>query len=314
MRKILFLLKRFVMMIFTLLVASFLLFMLLRVTGTDPIITIVGEKQTITKEAKQSLREEYNLDKSLLDQYAIWLRGAVSGDFGKDYVEKVPVSQLISGRVSITVGMVVLSMVFSLIIAIPLGILCALRKNKPTDYILSTVMLVLTSIPGFLMAILVLIFLNRFVPGYKSVGSYANTAEYFMRIMAPAFCLALGNVASIGKITRNAMIEQLNGEYITTCKAKGLKWSAIVTRHALKNSVIPVFTITAMITGTMIGASVLVEQIFSLPGLGSLLTTAVLKANYPVVLALSLIILVMFQIINLVTDIMYTVLDPRIRL
>ncbi|MDD6638490.1 MAG: ABC transporter permease [Lachnospiraceae bacterium] len=314
MRKVLFILKRILVMIFTLFVVSFLLFMILRLTGTDPLHVIVGEKQNISEAAKESIRQQYHLNEPLLVQYGIWLKGAVTGDFGVDYVQKVPVTDLITGRLAVTIGMVVLSMLLSILIAIPLGIVSALRKNSALDHIISFLMLVTTSAPGFLVAMLMLVFLSRVVPGYKSVGTYANTAEFLERIIAPSLCLALGNVALIGRVTRNAMVEQLNSDYIETCKAKGIGYRRMVLSHALKNSIIPVFTISAMLVGAMIGASVLVEQIFSLPGLGSLLSTAVLKNNYPVIMALTLIILVIFQVVNLVADILYTWIDPRIKL
>lgn len=314
MRKVMYILKRIVVMLFTLLVVSFLLYMVLRLTGVDPLNVIVGEKQNITDEAREAIRAQYNLDKPLIVQYGIWLQGALHGDFGDDYVQKVSVNSLIAGRLAVTVGMVVLSMVISIIIAIPLGIISALRKNTAVDYVISFIMLILTSVPGFLVAMLALLFLNKYVPGYTSVGTYENVHEFLERILAPSVCLAFGNVALIGRVTRNAMVEQLGADYIVTLKAKGIGQNKIIMRHALKNSIIPVFTVTAMLVGSMIGASVLVEQIFSLPGLGSLLSTAVLKNNYPVIMALTLIILVIFQVVNLVSDILYTIIDPRIRL
>lgn len=314
MRKVLYILKRFLVMVFTLFVVSFLLFMVLRLTGQDPVNVIAGEKQNITEAAREAIREQYHLNEPMIVQYGVWLKGALTGDFGVDYVQKVPVTDLISGRLAVTVGMVVVSMAISIIIAIPLGIISALRKNSAVDHVISFLMLVITSVPGFLVAMLMLLFLSRTIPGYQTVGTYTNTAEFIARIIPPSLCLALGNVALIGRVTRNAMVEQLNSDYVITCKAKGLSMRRIVLAHTLKNSIIPVFTISAMLVGTMIGASVLVEQIFSLPGLGGLLSTAVLRSNYPVIMALTLIILVIFQLVNLVADILYTIIDPRIKL
>lgn len=314
MRKVLYILKRFLVMIFTLFVVSFLLFMVLRLTGQDPVNVIAGEKQNISEAAREAIREQYHLNEPLIVQYGIWLKGALTGNFGVDYVQKVPVTDMISGRLAVTVGMVVVSMAISIIIAIPLGIISALRKNSSVDHVISFLMLVITSVPGFLVAMLMLLFLSRTIPGYQTVGTYTNTAEFIARIIPPSLCLALGNVALIGRVTRNAMVEQLNSDYVITCKAKGLSMRRIVLAHTLKNSIIPVFTISAMLVGTMIGASVLVEQIFSLPGLGGLLSTAVLRSNYPVIMALTLIILVIFQLVNLVADILYTIIDPRIKL
>ncbi|MDC7125334.1 MAG: ABC transporter permease [Spirochaetales bacterium] len=314
MGKVLFILKRFITMLFTLLIVSFLLFMVLHLTGPDPLTVIIGQKQNITQEARESLRVQYHLDEPLFVQYGIWFKGAVTGNFGMDYIQKMPVTSLIGGRSAVTIGMVACSLLFSILIAIPLGIISALKKNTGVDYVISTLMLILTSIPGFLVAMIMLVILSKAIPGYRSVGMYTNFGEYMARISAPSLCLSFGNIALIGRITRNAMVEQLNSDYIITCEAKGISKRRLILSHALKNSVIPVFTVSAMLVGTSVGISVLVEQIFSLPGLGSLLTTAVLKDNYPIILALTLLMLIIFQVVNLIADIMYTIIDPRIKI
>ena len=314
MGKLKYILKRIITMLITLLIVSFLLFMALHLAGRDPLGVIIGEKQNISDEAREALRQQFYLDRPVLEQYFIWLKGAIHGDFGIDYIQKVSVNSLIGGRAAVTIGMVVLSMLFSIIIAIPLGVVSALKKNTALDSVISFLMLVMTSAPGFMVAMVMLVLLTKFVPGYQSIGSYVNTAEFFQRIIGPSICLAFGNVALIGRVTRNAMIEQLNGDYIVTCKAKGISPYRVIMKHALKNSIIPVFTITSMLVGLMVGASVLVEQIFSLPGLGGLLSTACLKNNYPVIMALTLILLIIVQVVNLIADIMYTIIDPRIKL
>lgn len=314
MRKAKYILKRILTMLLTLFIVSFLLFLTLHVLGRDPLGVIIGEKQNISEEARDALRRQFYLDRPVIEQYFIWLKGAIHGDFGIDYIQKVSVNSLIGGRSAVTIGMVVFSILFSIVIAIPLGVISALKKNTVVDSIVSFIMLVMTSAPGFMVAMVMLVLLTKFVPGYQSIGSYSNKAEYFSRIIGPSVCLAFGNVALIGRVTRNAMIEQLNGDYIITCKAKGISPYRMIAKHALKNSIILVFTITSMLVGTMVGATVLVEQIFSLPGLGSLLSTACLKNNYPVIMALTLILLVIFQLVNLFADVMYTIIDPRIKI
>lgn len=301
-------------MIFTVLVVSYLIFMLLRVAGQDPVNVLLGDKQKVSEDVRESLREQYHLNESLNTQYFIWLKGAVQGDLGVDYVQKQSVSDLIGGRIEVTAGLVILSMLLSILVAIPIGIISALKTNTWIDHFFSVLMLVMTSIPGFMAAMLLLIILSKVMPGYQTVGTYSSFGEYISRLIAPACCLAIGNVALIGRVTRNAMVEQMKSDYILTCKAKGIRTRRVIMKHAFHNSVIPVFTISAMLTGTVVGASVLVEQIFSLPGLGQLLTEAVLKSNYPVVQALTLILLIMFQVIDLIADLMYTVLDPRIKI
>lgn len=309
-----FLVKRIFIMAFTVLIVSYLVFMLLRVAGQDPVNVLLGDKQKVSEDVRASLREQYHLNESLNKQYFRWLEGAVHGDLGVDYVQKQPVTDLIGGRIEVTAGLVVLSMLISILIAIPIGILSALKANTWIDHFFSVFMLIATSIPGFMAAMDLLIILAQVMPGYQTVGNYETFGEYLSRLIAPSCCLALGNVALIGRVTRNAMVEQMKSDYMLTCQAKGIKRSTMIWKHAFHNSVIPVFTITAMLAGTVVGASVLVEQIFSLPGLGNLLSTAVLKSNYPLVQALTLIMLIMFQLIAMISDLMYTIVDPRIKL
>lgn len=314
MKVIKFIAKRLIIMVFTIFIVSYLVFMLLRVGGQDPVNVLLGDKQKVSEDVREALREQYHLNDSLNTQYFIWLQGAVQGDFGVDYVQKQPVADLIGGRVEVTTGLVIISMIISIVVAIPIGIISALKTNTWVDHILSVLMLIATSIPGFMAAMLLLIVLSQVMPGYQTVGTYSNFSELLSRLIAPSCCLALGNIALIGRVTRNAMVEQMKSDYIMTCNAKGIGQRAIVMKHAFHNSVIPVFTISAMLTGTVVGASVLVEQIFSLPGLGNLLSTAVLKSNYPVVQALTLILLIMFQVIDMISDLLYTIIDPRIKL
>lgn len=302
------------MMIVTLFIVSFLIYMLSRAVGVDPVNVIIGDKQNITAEAREALREQYNLNKPLIVQYGLWLKNVMHGNLGVDYVQKQPVIDLIAGRAVVTIGLVILGMFFSVMISIPLGIISAIKKNTWIDSIISLVMLIMTSAPGFLVAMIALVILSKLIPSYQFVGTYSNFGEYLSRILAPAICLAFGNVALFGRITRNSMIEELDSDYVMACKAKGIDGKRIIYKHVLRNSIIPVFTVSAMMAGTLVGTSVLVEQIFSLPGLGSLFSNAVIKSNYPLVQALTLIMLIIFQVINLIADIMYTVIDPRIKI
>lgn len=314
MKKLLFIIKRLLVMIVIVFIVSFAIFMLSRVAGVDSLSVIIGDKQNISEEAREALILQYNLDKPLTVQYGIWLKDALQGNFGTDYIQKQPITTLIANRVGVTVGLVILSMFFSIVISLPLGIISAIKKNTWIDYIISLLMLVMTSTPGFLIAMIAIVILSKVAPTYQFIGTYDSFSGFISRISVPAVCLAFGNVALFGRVTRNSVIEQLNSDYVIACKAKGSSSIRIILKHVLKNSVIPLFTVSTMMAGTLVGASVLVEQIFSLPGMGSLLTNAVLKSNYPLVQALTLIMVVLFQSINIFADIMYTIVDPRIKM
>lgn len=305
--------KRIFIMILTLFVVSFMIFFLIRVAGVDPITVMTGEKRS-SEEQRQQLREDFHLDEPLIVQYGIWIKGAVTGDFGIDYKQKQDVGLLISQRVPVTMGLVLLSSLISIIIAIPSGIICAVKKNRPVDSILSFIMLLLTSMPGFVSSIFLLEIVVKINPNYVFSGTYHNTAEYLQRLMLPALALSFSMVALIGRITRSSMVDQLKQGYITTVKAKGMSSANIILKHAFHNGVIPVLTISTLLFGGCIANAVLVEEVFSLPGLGSLLITAIQNSNYPIVQALILVLILVFAVINLLVDILYAVIDPRIKL
>lgn len=305
--------KRILIMLGTLLVVSFLIFFLIRIAGVDPISVITGGKHS-SESQREQLKEDFNLNEPLLTQYVIWIKGAVQGDFGIDYKQRQSVGLLVSQRAPITLGLVLFSSLISIVIAIPAGILCALRKNTAVDNVLSLIMLLLTSMPGFVSGIFLLQLVVKINPGYVFSGTYHNTAEYIERLILPAVALSFSMLALIGRITKSSMVEQLKQGYITTARAKGMSDGNIIFKHAFHNGVIPVLTISTLLFGGCIANAVLVEEIFSLPGLGSLLITAIQNSNYPIVQALILVLIVVFAVINLIVDILYVVIDPRIKL
>ena len=310
-RYLMFILKRIVTMIILFAIVSLFVFMILRIAGVSPISVLGGEKG-VTEEARAALEKQYNLDKPLLEQYVVWVKGIFTGDMGIDYVNKQDVADLIAPRIPITIGLVLFSMLFAVIIAIPLGIISAVKKNTFVDSAISITSLVLAAIPGFLISILIVAFCSKYIPSYSFVGSYTTTGEYIERIMLPAVALAFMPIAFMTRISRSNMIEQLKSNYIMTAKAKGLSTKRIVVKHAFHNAVLPVLTVGTMMVGTMISGAVLVESVFSLQGIGSLLVTSIKQYNYPVSQSLLMILLAIFLIISCVVDILYVVIDPRI--
>jgi peptide/nickel transport system permease protein len=313
MRYVTFFIKRLLILAFTLLIVSFVVFLLLRASGIDPIDVLQGQKKTATDEAKAELAEQFHLDKPLVHQYFIWLDGAVKGDLGIDYINRQSVTSLIGARVQVTVGLVVIGMLIAFLIAIPLGILSSVFKNTWIDHLISVIMLILTSTPGFLAAIIILVLITKLMPGYQIVGTYENFGQYISRLIIPSMCMSLATLALIERITRSSMISTMQSDFILTTKAKGMGAGNIIFKHGFHNSVIPVLTVSAIMVGGAVAATFLVEQVFSLPGIGSLLTESVMKYNYPVIQALTLLMLIIFQVISLIVDFVYFLIDPRIK-
>lgn len=305
--------RRILAMIPILLIVSFAVFFLLRITNIDEVGIIIGERQS-TEELKLRVTEEYGLDQPKLIQYFHWLKGVLTGDFGKDYTSGQDVKTLISTRITVTLGLVCMSSALGLTFAILLGVIAALHRNKPADTVISLVMLFFSSVPSFLVSILILIIITKLVPGYSFVGTFSNTAEFFQRISVPACIMALNQLALLGRVTRSSMTSQLQAPYIITANAKGIPKGQVTYKHAFHNAVIPVLTVAGMSFASAIGGTVLIEQIFSLPGIGGLLVSAVQAHNYPVVQILVMFMLLVYLIMSLVVDVLYVIVDPRVKL
>lgn len=306
-------LKKLLGMIPIILIVSAVVFFLLRMSGVDPVTVMIGEKQA-TDELRESLRTQFNLDKPLLTQYWIWLKGVLTGDLGVDYINKQSIQELIVSRLPVTVGLVIMSSLFGMTFAIILGVIAALNRNKPADHILSVLMLFLTSVPNFVVSILVIVFCSKFIPGYSFVGAYSNFGEFLQRIFVPSLVMSLGVVAMLGRITRSSMISQLQAPHIITARAKGMDNFNVTFKHAFHNAVIPVITIAGLQFAGSVGGTVLIEQIFSLPGVGGLLISGIQQNNYPVVQILVLFMLVIYLVMSFVVDMLYAIIDPRVKL
>ena len=307
MKRFRFIIKRLLSMIVIMFLVSFLVFVVLRMSDADPLTVMIGNNQS-TPELRQALTEKYHLDDPVHIQYLRWIKGVLSGDFGTDYVDGQDVKGLI------TFGLVIMSSVIGSVIAVIMGVAAALRKGKPSDAAISGLMLVLSGAPSFLVSILILIFMTKYVPGYSFIGTYTNFGEFLQRIMIPSLIMALTFVAMLGRITRSNMISQLQSPYIATAAAKGLKQSNITYKHAFHNAVIPVITVAGYMIAGSIGSTVIVEQVFSLPGIGGLLISAIEENNFPIVQILVLFMLGAYLVMSFVIDILYTVLDPRVDL
>jgi len=309
-----YLLKRVGFVVITLFAVCALTFFLMNIIpgGTAEMIlkyTFVGLENSVSQEQINQISGRYNLDDPLYIQFFRWIKEAVvTGDIGTSYVFKKPVLYLLALRLPATIQLAGVSMVIAIIIGVSLGIYSALKENKISDHILRIVTLFGVSMPGFWIAlILILIFSLKMklvpVSGY---GSLEN-------LILPSVALSLHSVAAIMRVTRASMLETMGQEYIRFAKAKGLSIWKIVTRHAFKNAMLPVVTVIGFQMGSLLGGTVVIEKIFAWPGIGSLLVDSISARDLPVVQGCILAIVTMFLFVIFFVDMLYTCLDPRIR-
>lgn len=302
-----FILKRLGQMILVLIAVSILIFAMVRITPSDPISSMTKGK-TISPEARQELVEHYHLDKSNPEQYLIWITGALRGDLGESYQYKQGVTFLISQRIGTTLTLVILSGILAMAIAIPVGILCAVKRNTWVDKLLSVITLIFVASPVFLTALVFMMLFAQRLHWFPAIyhGGMKD-------MILPSIALATSMIALTSRITRTSMIEQLTSDYIRTATAKGIPQRRVILTYALKNALIPVITVASIQVGSMLVGAVLVENVFAMGGLGALLINGITSADYPVVQGVTLLMVFVFLCINLVVDILYAVLDPRIR-
>ncbi len=308
-----FIAKRILQLILILFAASVLIFCMVRITPSDPVSSMTKGRR-ISEETREALEKQYYLDRSLPEQYIIWITNALHGDLGDSFEHRQSVNSLIAGRLPTTIQLVIMSAILALVIAIPVGIISAVKMNSVTDRLLSVFTLIFVASPVFLTAIILMLVFALHLQLFPSFGSGSNWVENLRYLFLPSLALGMNMVALISRITRSNMIEQLNSNYATTALAKGIPYWKVVMKHCLKNALIPVITVASIQIGSMIVGAVLVENVFALGGLGDVLIDGVKSADYPVVQGITLMMIVVFLLINLIVDIAYAAIDPRIRL
>lgn len=296
---------------------TLLTFLTFRVIPGDAAIFVCGFG--CTPETLHDIRHEFGLDKPIYEQYADWLTGIVQGDLGTSYLTKLPVTEELNRRYPATLELLVLATSLSLAMGIPFGVLSALRPGTIFDFAVRLVSVFCLSVPSFYSAILIVIFGAKWFawspPNFATgtaPGLFSDPLQNMETFLPPAFVLSVGSAAIIMRLTRSSMLEVMRNDYIRTAYSKGLRERAVVWRHALKNAMIPVATIIGLEVGGLIGGTVLVESVFGLNGIGSYLVYSIVTRDLQVVQALVLIFAVVFIAINLIVDLSYAWLDPRI--
>jgi peptide/nickel transport system permease protein len=301
-------LVRLTLFIPTLLVASLVLFIAINIVPGSAARSALGVDAT--PQAIMRFEAQNGLDRPLYVQYAEWLGKAVTGDFGRSFQNRVAVGPEILKRLPVTLELAILAFLVANLIAVPLGAIAALRHNKRTDSLITTLATVLGAIPNFWLAtLLVLVFAIklRMLPAGGYTPFFVNPLKNFQQMILPAISLGVVSSALLLRIMRASMIEVLSSEYIRTARAKG----ASDPRHALKNATIPYLTVGAVEFGFLFGGVVIIEDIFRLPGIGSFVLVGIINRDYPVLLAATLVVTIFVLAANMLVDIMGSLLDPR---
>lgn len=314
-----FALHRLLVSVVVLLAISVMLFLLVRAAPGDPIdmyldpMSFQGDREA----ARAVLAERMGLDQPLVVQYVSWLREALMGNLGYSFTTGRPVSVVLVERLQNTLALIVPSLAVSLLVGIGGGVWAALRHNRPADYVLSALSVVALSIPPFFLA-LVGIFLFgltwRILPTAGMNAPTPSVIEGLRHLVMPALILGLAGAASFQRWTRSSMLDVLGQDFMVTARSKGLSAGRVVWRHGVHNALIPIITIVAMTIPTMLGGAVIIEQVFSWPGMGRFAIDSITNRDYPALMGFVMFIAIIVVVANFVADVLYSLVDPRIRL
>lgn len=310
-----YILKRILSLIPVLFVVSLVIFMLIHITPGDPATVILG--QEATEESLAELRAELGFDRPVYEQYIHWISSVLQGDFGTSYFMKEPVLQSIQEHLKPTISLAILAQIISLLIAIPLGIAAANRRGSLMDQSIMGGSLLGMSIPSFLLGLFLILFFGVKL-GWLPVAGYqplsAGLWTHLKYLIMPAISLGAIQAALIARMTRTSMLDVLNTNFIKTARAKGVKNRHIVYRHALRNAFLPILTVIGQTFGSLVAGAVVTETIFNIPGIGQMIINSVERRDYAVIQGVVLFVTLAYVFINLLIDLLYVVIDPRVRL
>jgi peptide/nickel transport system permease protein len=312
-----YILRRLLLMIPVLFGVSLIVFGILRGLPGDAIDAQLANAGQLSAEEKAQARAMLGLDKPIWKQYLIWVGDALRGDLGRSFHSRIPVTEDLRDRLPVTVELALLTLVIAVWVGIPIGILSATRNDSALDYVARSGSVIFLSMPTFWIGIMLLYFLSRWAGYFPPYGQrynlFTETGKNLESMILPALTLGLPLAAITMRLTRSQMLEVLRQDYIRTAWSKGLREQAVITRHALKNAMIPVVTVLGNQLGFLLGGTVVTEQLFSLPGVGRQTRDAIFTRDYPVLQANILLLALAFLMVNLIVDLIYARLDPRIR-
>jgi peptide/nickel transport system permease protein len=306
--------RRIAQIVPTLIFVSLLIFSLQHLLPGDPALVMAGEERDPA--VIEQIRKQYRLDQPIPVQYAYWMKGVLTGDLGESLRVKVPVRALIAEKLPVTLQLASMAIVIAFLIGIPAGIVSAVKQNTGWDYGANLFALWGISTPNFWLGIM-LIFLFSIKLGWLPASGYVPLTENWRASLAatimPAFVLGNAIAAILMRHTRSAMLQVLQSDYIRTARAKGISERQVILRHALRNALTPVITLGALELGTLLSGAVLTEQVFSIPGFGKLIVDAVFNRDYAVVQGVVLVTATVYIALNLIADLAYMLVNPRLR-
>ncbi len=306
--------RRLAQLVPTVILLSVIIFSLQHLLPGDPALVLAGENPDEATLA--AIRAQYHLDQPLIVQYLYWLKGVATGDLGESMRHNRPVLDLILLKLPVTLQLAVMGICIALVVGITAGIISALRQNSAVDYATNIASLAGISVPNFWLGILLILFFSVHLGWLPASGFVSPSEDLRMNLattIMPAFVLGIGIAGVIMRHTRGAMLQALSSDYVRTARAKGLNERTVVLKHAMRNALTPIITLGALEFGALLSGAVLTEQIFTIPGFGKLIVDAVFTRDYPVVQGVVLVTSLFYIILNLLADIGYILVNPKLR-
>ena len=311
---LMFILRRLLSAIPTLILVSLFVFTLQKLLPGDPVLAMAGEERDPA--VMEYLRDKYRLNDPLPLQYLHWVGNVLTGDFGTSLRTEQPVTTLLASKLPVTLELAVFALLIALLIGIPTGIISAVRKGTAVDYGANVIALSGISIPHFWLGILLIMVFAvklQWLPASGFVPMGEDFGQNLKTLILPAFVLGAGLSGILMRHTRSAMLEVLRTDYVRTARAKGLFPRTVILKHALRNALMPIVTLTTLLFGELLGGAVLTEQVFSIPGFGKMIVDAVFNRDYAVVQGVVLCVAIGFLLLNLLADVLYRMINPRLR-
>jgi peptide/nickel transport system permease protein len=308
--------RRLLLLIPTFLGVTFAVFMVVRLLPGDIVDQIISDQSQPSPEFRASVEKRLELNKNIPRAYAEWLGNILTGDYGSSFVNDRPVSEQLASRIPVTFQLGIMAMVYAIAIGIPIGILSAVRQDSKVDYLSRSFAIMMLAVPSFWAAEMVIVYgfdWFGWTPPLKYANWWDNPVENIKMTLVPMVILGSFLSGSIMRLTRSTMLEVMRQDYVRTARAKGLNERAVILRHALRNSILPVITVIGLQVSVLISGTVVLERIFTLPGMGRYLLYSLEMRDYPTVQAIVLLAAVLILLTNLVVDLSYAFIDPRIR-
>ncbi len=311
-----YILRRLVQIIPVLGIVTFLVYALMLAIPGDPARALIGPGESLDEEQLEIIRAEYNLDKPVLVQYGIWVGKAVQGDLGRSTQNQRPVAEELRSRAAVTLQFGVVAWIMAVLIGVPAGIVSAVYRGKPIDYIATIISIGGVAIPNFWLGIMAILFFGvilGWLPTQGYVNIFDDPVEGLRHMIMPAFALGITSCALIMRQSRSAMLEVLAQDYVRTARAKGMSQANVILVHALRNALLPVVTVFGLQTGRIFAGAVVIETLFGIPGMGQFMVQAIFARDFAAVQGAVLVMALAVLFANLITDVVYVWLDPRIR-